>query len=72
MNFFSLILQKVTYNRYFIAIRSAFTMLIPFMLMGSIASLMNNFPIIQLQNLINDTFLGQFIKNVKRSLEQNT
>ena len=68
MNFFSLILQKVTYNRYFIAIRSAFTMLIPFMLMGSIASLMNNFPIIQLQNLINDTFLGQFIKNVNLAI----
>ncbi|MFY0517787.1 hypothetical protein ACOMCU_08120 [Lysinibacillus sp. UGB7] len=64
MDFFHVTLQKITDNRYLIAIRNSFTMLIPLILVGSMASLINNFPIMGIQNLINETFLGQLLKSV--------
>ncbi|MGE6517354.1 hypothetical protein [Lysinibacillus sphaericus] len=68
MDFFHVILQKITDNRYLIAIRNSFTMLIPLILVGSMASLINNFPIMGIQNLINETFLGQLLKSVNGTI----
>ncbi|EON70253.1 PTS lactose/cellobiose transporter subunit IIC family protein [Lysinibacillus sphaericus] len=68
MDFFHVTLQKITDNRYLIAIRNSFTMLIPLILVGSMASLINNFPIMGIQNLINETFLGQLLKSVNGTI----
>lgn len=59
--------EKLFHNRYMIAIKKAFTITLPVIVLGSIASLINNIPVGFIQDFLT-TGIGQIVRSVNGAI----